>query len=94
MSIRIKRKFGIEEDLCEKKYSRLEDSLSWLSNFCVEKKYNWMKNFQKEISDFCRSHLKVDQLPSEIWGKVIGHLDPLSLTKGMVSWFFPNSSHN
>jgi len=50
MSIRIKRKFGIEEDLCEKKYSRLEDSL-------------------------------VEQLPTEIWGKVIGHLDPLSLTK-------------
>ena len=45
MSIRIKRKFGIEEDLCEKKYSRLEDSLSWLSNFCVERKYNKMKNF-------------------------------------------------
>ena len=37
MSIRIKRKFGIEEDLCEKKYSRLEDSLFWLSNFCVKK---------------------------------------------------------
>ena len=52
MSIRIKRKFGIEEDLCEKKYSRLEDSLSWLSNFCVEKNIIEWKIFKKKFQIF------------------------------------------